>query len=66
VYAMVPDVEGKALEDARNIISGAGFVVGTINTASDETFVSNTVLKQIPAPKDSVKAGTPINLTIAR
>jgi eukaryotic-like serine/threonine-protein kinase len=66
VYAMVPDVEGKALEDARNIISGAGFVVGTINTASDETFVSNTVLKQIPAPNDSVKAGTPINLTIAR
>jgi serine/threonine-protein kinase len=66
VYAMVPDVEGKALEDARNIINGAGFIVGTINTTSDETFVSNTVLKQIPAPNDSVKAGTPINLTIAR
>jgi eukaryotic-like serine/threonine-protein kinase len=66
VYALVPDVEGKALEDARNIISGAGFIVGTINTASDETFVANTVLKQLPAPNDSVKAGTSINLTIAR
>jgi serine/threonine-protein kinase len=66
VLVLVPDVEGKALEDAKNMLTGAGLTIGEIKQQPDETFVSNTVLKQTPAPNDSVKTGTAINLIIAK
>lgn len=66
VLVLVPDVEGKALEDAKNMLTGAGLTIGEIKSQADETFVSNTVLKQTPAPNDSVKTGTAVNLIIAK
>lgn len=67
VYVVVPDVEGKSLDEARRILGAAGFIVGeVIQGEVNETFVPGTVMKQIPAPNDSVKTGTPINLTVTK
>ncbi|MCS6808559.1 MAG: PASTA domain-containing protein [Bacteroidota bacterium] len=67
VYAVVPDVEGKSLEEARRILALAGFVVGeVIHGEVNETFMPGTVAKQVPAPFDSVKVGTPVSLTVTR
>jgi len=32
----------------------------------NDTFMPGTVIKQIPPPMDSVKTGTPINLTVTK
>ncbi|TAE28246.1 MAG: PASTA domain-containing protein [Candidatus Kapaibacterium sp.] len=66
VLLLVPDVEGKSLEDAKNMLVGAGLTIGDITPQVDETFVTNTVLKQNPAPNDSVKTGTAVNLIVAK
>ncbi len=67
VYVVVPDVEGKSLEEARRLLSAEGFTVGEVTDGEvNETFMPGTVIKQIPAPRDSVKTGTPINLTVTK
>jgi serine/threonine-protein kinase len=67
VYVVVPDVEGKSLEEARRILGSAGFTVGEVTDGEvNETFMPGTVIKQIPPPMDSVKTGTPINLTVTK
>jgi eukaryotic-like serine/threonine-protein kinase len=67
IYVLVPDLVGRASDEAERILIGAGFVLGTKTLGEkDETFVSGTILKQVPAAGDSVKAGTPVSITIAR
>lgn len=67
VYVVVPDVEGKSLDEARRILGAAGFTVGEVTDGDvNETFMPGTVIKQIPPPMDSVKTGTPINLTVTK
>lgn len=67
VYAVVPDVVGRTLDEAKALLTGAGFMLGEITTGErNETFLPNTVIAQIPAGRDSVKAGTPISLTVSR
>jgi serine/threonine-protein kinase len=67
VYVVVPDVEGKSLEEARRILGSAGFTVGEVTDGEvNETFMPGTVIKQVPPPMDSVKTGTPINLTVTK
>ncbi len=67
VYVIVPDVEGKSLDEARRILGAAGFTVGEVTDGEvNDTFMPGTVIKQIPPPMDSVKTGTPINLTVTK
>jgi serine/threonine-protein kinase len=66
-YLVVPDVEGKSLEEARRILAASGFVIGEIISGDvNETFMPGTIIKQFPAPNDSVKSGTPVDLTVTR
>jgi serine/threonine-protein kinase len=66
VYVAVPNLEGKTLEEAQLLITGAGLSIGNITYGKSETFGAGVVFDQIPPAGDSVKVTTPIHLTISR
>ncbi len=61
----VPSVTGYTLEEARQIIEDAGFVVGSTSREYDSSVEEGTVIGQDPEAGTMEAAGTRINLTVS-
>ena len=63
--AVVPDLEGQALADARRTLRHAGFRLGRIEEQRDRHIHAGTVLRQYPGPHAAAAPGRPIHLVVA-
>ena len=63
--AAVPNVLGDTQATATTAITGAGLVVGTVNTASSSTVASGNVISEIPSAGTSVNSGSAVNLVVS-
>lgn len=63
---IVPDLTGKSLNDAENILNEIGLAVGEVSYIRSETFLPNTIIRQSPLPGENVIKGTSINIVISR
>ena len=62
----VPDVAGQLLEAAEATLTNAELAVGTVVKRVSSTQAVGTVLAQSPATGTSVRAGTKVELTVAK
>jgi serine/threonine-protein kinase len=62
----VPDVTGQSLSAAEATLTNAGLQVGTVSKRASSTESPGTVLSQIPATGDSVKAESKVALVVAQ
>ena len=62
----VPDVTGRQLAEAKDLLTGAGFVAGTITNTEDPTVPIGQVITQDPAATTPIKQGTAVNLTVSQ
>lgn len=60
----VPDVQGLALEEAKEQLEADGFIVRETTEASD-TVETNHIITQSPPPDASVARGTTVTLTVS-
>ncbi len=67
IYVTVPNVISYKLEDAKRMITAAGFVVGEVKEVDNSKYPKGTVEAQDPDPASVKKAGmgTAINLTVS-
>ncbi len=67
IYVTVPNVVTYELEDAKRMITAAGFVVGEIKEVDNSKYPKGTVEAQDPDPKTTKKAGlgTTINIAVS-
>ena len=63
--ALVPDVAGKSMEDARDRLLVAGLRVGPDKPTFDATADDGTVLGTDPAEGTAIAAGSPVSLLVA-
>jgi len=63
--ALLPNLKGMSLENARQVLDSLGFVIGDIATMEAEDKLPNTILELNPKPGEYLDYGTEINLTIA-
>ena len=61
----VPDVKGKSLEQATQILDEAGFDVGNVTSRSDDSVEEGNVISQDPAAGTKREEGTRINLVVS-
>jgi len=62
----VPDVVGETVEAAEATLTDAELVLGTVTKRVSSTQPAGTVLAQTPATGSSVRAGTKVNVTVAK
>lgn len=62
----LPDLTGKALEEAKTALNGAGMALGQITETYDESAAAGKVLAQAPRSGNPVRHGTPVNLTVSK
>ncbi|HOV92184.1 MAG TPA: PASTA domain-containing protein [Candidatus Kapabacteria bacterium] len=62
---IIPDLTGKSLNDAENILSDIGLKVGDVSYIRSETFLPNTIVRQSPLPGENVVKGAAVNLVIS-
>lgn len=66
-FILVPDLTGKPLEEAKQIILTSGLVLYKVESISFEYSVpTGTVLYQYPMPGSKVKQGTQITLKVSK
>jgi hypothetical protein len=63
--ALVPDVRGKSLDDARRIAGAAGVNLVEAASAYDATYSAGKVGSQQPAPGQQVQAGSSITVSVS-
>lgn len=61
----VPNLISLDQGDAQNAITGAGFVVGTVNQEETTRYPQGKVAKQDPTPLAQLPQGSPINLVVS-
>jgi eukaryotic-like serine/threonine-protein kinase len=60
----VPDVTGQNLEEAKRLLTEAGFIPGTVTSeASDKP--KDTVIRTDPAATQTLAVGTPVNIVLS-
>jgi serine/threonine-protein kinase len=64
--ALVPNVEGKALADARQLLEAAGLVLGTVKHQVSADLLPNTVIEQVPAAGTSLLRGQAVDLLVVQ
>ena len=62
----VPNLVSRDLENARNVVAGAGLRVGTIRYEFSTEYLPNFILRQVPEPGEEVKRGTRIDLVVSK
>ncbi|MCU1401419.1 MAG: putative serine/threonine protein kinase, partial [Acidimicrobiales bacterium] len=62
----VPDVTGHAVADAKDILTGAGFLAGTVTEVEDNSVPIGQVISQDPVALTPEKQGTAVNLTVSQ
>ena len=65
-YIKVPDIKGKKIEDARNLLEAQGFEVEVQDSVFFDNVPPLTVMKQLPLPNEMVKVNRTVYLTINR
>lgn len=67
-FIIVPNVIGKSVDEARQIIQSAGLVLYKVDTfsGSGENTPSNIVLYQYPMPNAKVQSGTQVLLRVSK
>ncbi len=65
-YVKVPDVNGKTAEEAIRLLEKAGFEVAVQDSVYYDSLPKLSVVRQIPAPNETVKVNRTIYLTINR
>lgn len=63
---IVPDLIGKSLTEAKNILSDSTLSIGKINYQISSTLLPNTVLDQYPAPGNKLNTGNAVDLFITK
>lgn len=63
-YVLVPNLTGKSLEEATQILKGAGLILGNITEGSNSDFVPRSVIDQSIMPGREVIWGDTIHLVI--
>lgn len=61
----IPDLVGMTQHEAEEAITTAGFILGGIVKEKNETYISGTVIAQVPGAGESLSKETPINLTVS-
>lgn len=61
----IPNVVGVPIEDATQILTDNGFVVGTITVEPTDKFGKGTVVSQTPIEGTQANAGDPVDLVVA-
>jgi len=61
----VPNLVGMTQVEAEEAIVTAGFILGGIVKEKNETYLSGTVIAQVPSAGESSSKETPINLTVS-
>ena len=61
----VPDVKGKSLEQATQMLDEAGFKVGNVSSRSDDSVEEGSVISQDPAAGTKREEGSRINLVVS-
>ncbi len=62
----VPEVGGKSLREASDILKRKGLKVGNITYHVDENLLPNTVAEQFPRPGDMVQRGQAVDLFVVK
>ncbi|HET7152149.1 MAG TPA: PASTA domain-containing protein [Candidatus Kapabacteria bacterium] len=62
---VVPALTGKTLGEAQTTLQSLHLVFGTITYQKNHSLLPTTIMEQQPAAGDSVKEGSPVNLTVA-
>jgi eukaryotic-like serine/threonine-protein kinase len=60
----VPDVRGKSVTEAQNILSQAG-LQSAVTQQNSDTVPANTVIDQTPAPNSQAAKGSTVNLVVS-
>jgi serine/threonine-protein kinase len=63
---VVPDLTGKALSEAKDIISAKGLSLDKISEQYSDNLPEGIVLSQVPKPSETVKEGRNIYLTVSK
>lgn len=63
---VVPDLIGKSLTEAKQVLNDSNLVVGKINYQVSSTLLPNTVLDQYPAPGNKLNSGNAVDLFITK
>lgn len=63
---LMPDLVGKTYSEAQSNLNVLGLTIGEVSYLKNETFLPNTVIKQIPHSGDTVKKNTPVNLILSK
>jgi beta-lactam-binding protein with PASTA domain len=65
VLSVVPDLEGMTVAEARQALSAAGFVIGSVGTAVDNSCNNvGFVFSQNPGANATVPVGTAVNIRL--
>jgi beta-lactam-binding protein with PASTA domain len=62
----VPDLIGKSLSEAREVLSKNSLTVGKINYQISNTLLPNTILDQYPAPGNKLNSGEGVDLFLTK
>ncbi|HZV12925.1 MAG TPA: PASTA domain-containing protein [Candidatus Kapabacteria bacterium] len=62
---VIPTLVGKTLGEAQTTLQSLHLVFGTITYVKNRSLLPTTIMEQQPAAGDSVKEGSPVNLTVA-
>ena len=62
----MPDVVGKTVEEATQLIEDAGFEVGTVEEVYDEKVEAGKVVSQDPKKGDKREKGSKVNLKVSQ
>jgi serine/threonine-protein kinase len=63
---VVPDLIGKSLTEAKQILTDSSLVIGKVNFQISGTLLPNTVLDQYPAPGNKLNSGNTVDLFITK
>ncbi len=61
----VPNVKNMDLNTAKDIITKAGYAVGTVSYAADDNIVKDNVISQTPDPDTEADKNTKVNLVVS-
>lgn len=63
---IIPDLIGKSLTEAKQVLADSNLVIGKINYQVSNTLLPNTVLDQYPAPGNRLNSGNAVDLFITK
>lgn len=62
----VPDLRGETVDGARTAVGGARLLLGGVDSVAAGAAAGGTVVRQSPAPGDSVQPGSSVTIFVAR